>query len=1064
MSNCPRPPSRDTPRNLLFGLLALQNNFISRDALVAAFGAWIAGRSRPLDQILLDQGQLDADCHALLMGLVRQHLRLHGDDPEVSLADLRSNGSLHRRLSDLGDPELSASLSHVAAAHTVARDPDATATFLGALSPSGDRYKVLRLHAEGGLGEVYVARDEEVRREVALKQIRTVYAGDPQCRARFLLEAEITGGLEHPGIVPVYGLGTHADGRPFYAMRFVRGVSLKQAIARFHSDATTRKDPGLRTLALQKLLRRFLDVCNAVAYAHSRGVLHRDLKPGNIMLGDYGETLVVDWGLAKAVGHHLESPMTPGREGTLRPESGSNVQPTVVGQRLGTPAYMPPEQAEGRLEELGAASDVYSLGATLYVILTGLAPFTDPDLPTLLRKVEQGEFARPRQVRGWIDPALEAVCLKAMARRPEDRYPSPRALAEDVEHWLADEAVSARRDPLRTRSWRWVRKHRTLATSAAAVVLLTAVGLGVGLQRERLHAARVATERSEAERRLDQVMTSYEEYFSGFNAQALRERNLPPELLEALLTKPRAFYAAFTAELAAKPRPTEQEEALLARGHSGLGRMLGILGRHAESRRELESAIGIYSALAREHPEIPDHRDRLATAQNGLGNVLKATGRAEEAMQAYREAIATWERLAEEHPDHPDYRANVARSQSNLGGVLQNIGRPEAAEAAYRRSIDALARLARDRPDLPDYLHGLARNYNDLGLVLVATDRLDDAKDAYREAIALLGRFDRARPGNPEYWSLLSNAYTNLGIVLAKEGRPEEALDAFNQSVADAERLVNDQPGVPIYRSTVAHSYGNLGILLAASGRAREAEDAYGRAIEEYARLARDQPGVPDYRGGSAWARLNLGGMLARGGRFEKAKETFDEAIRGYRRLVAENPGRPDYRDRLGGALGSQARILIRRREFESATALFRESIGHHRAAVDRSPRVIEFRETLSHDYRGLAICLRALGRAGEAAEATRAWSKLGPGDSSELYDAACEFALCVPISPDAASRGRHADEAMTALRAAVSAGWSDAVHTARDPDLDPIRERPDFRSLLEELFDRGFPADPFAP
>src|SRR5262249_29491593 len=158
------------------------------------------------------------------------------------------------------------------------------------------------------------------------------------------------GGLEHPGIVPVYGLGTFDDGRPFYAMRFIRGDNLKGAIARFHADEATLKDPGLRTLALQKLLRRFLDVCNAIGYAHSRGVLHRDLKPGNIMLGDFGETLVVDWGLAKAVGRQMDSVVPAGLEPTLRPAWGSDLQPTVMGSRLGTPAYMPPEQAAGRLD------------------------------------------------------------------------------------------------------------------------------------------------------------------------------------------------------------------------------------------------------------------------------------------------------------------------------------------------------------------------------------------------------------------------------------------------------------------------------------------------------------------------------------------------------------------------------------------------------------------------------------------------------------------------------------------------------------------------------------------
>src|SRR5262249_45268433 len=147
------------------------------------------------------------------------------------------------------------------------------------------RFRPLRLHAKGGLGEVHLADDGELHRQVALKRIQADHADDPDSRHRFLREAEITGGLEHPGIVPVYGLGMDADGRPYYAMRFIKGESLKQAIEHFHQAEGPKRDPGERTLALRELLGRFVAVCNAVAYAHSRGVLHRDLKPDNVMLG-----------------------------------------------------------------------------------------------------------------------------------------------------------------------------------------------------------------------------------------------------------------------------------------------------------------------------------------------------------------------------------------------------------------------------------------------------------------------------------------------------------------------------------------------------------------------------------------------------------------------------------------------------------------------------------------------------------------------------------------------------------------------------------------------------------
>jgi len=229
---------------------------------------------------------------------------------------------------------------------------------LGESTAPGIRLRILRPHAKGGLGQVWVALDTELDRPVALKEVQDRHADNPSSRTRFVAEAEITGKLEHPGIVPVCGLGRHCDGRPFYAMRFIQGHSFKEAIDEFHADEALKRDAGRRALRLRELRRRFTDVCNAIAFAHSRGIVHRGLKPANVVLGPFCETLVVDWGLAKTtgrlVGRGTETP-EPESDGPIciSALSGSPDE-TLPGTPVGTPSFMSPEQACGKIDRVGA--------------------------------------------------------------------------------------------------------------------------------------------------------------------------------------------------------------------------------------------------------------------------------------------------------------------------------------------------------------------------------------------------------------------------------------------------------------------------------------------------------------------------------------------------------------------------------------------------------------------------------------------------------------------------------------------------------------------------------------
>ena len=870
----------ESDRNLLFGVLALQMDFITRDALIAAMNAWVLEKGKPLGQILVERRDLDEQDFALLDPLVAKHVERHGGDPERSLESLTSVSWLRHDLLGVVDPEVNATVARLGAAPDGKVDPEETATLsVGAPSSAGQRFRILRLHDSGGLGEVYVARDEELNREVALKQIKGRYADHPESRSRFLLEAEVTGGLEHPGIVPVYGLGHYPDGRPFYAMRFIRGDSLKEAIERFHqADGQPGRDPGERALALRQLLRRFVDVCNAVAYAHSRGVLHRDLKPGNVMLGPYGETLVVDWGLAKPMGR--PEGVARSAEGTLRPSSGSGLTPTQMGAAVGTPPFMSPEQAAGKLDELGPASDVYSLGAMLYSLLTGRAPFTDADLGDVLRKVEAGAFPPPRQVNRTVPPALEAACLKAMAKEPGSRYLSPKALADEIEHWLGDEPVAAWREPFLMRARRWARRNRTAVSGAAAALVVGVIGLSA-----------VAVVQSRAKSALEAKNLQLTEA----NAATTKAKNEAETALAETTKAKRTTEEALTQKGAALTQSEEsrqraeavlkflKDDVLAATRPEG---QEGGLGRDVTVRKAIDAAEPKIAGAFKDQPIVEaEVRDTLGITYHYLGHYPLAIRQHERALELRRTKLG---------PDHP----STLTSRNNLANDYQEAGRTAEAIRLDEETLKLKeSKLGPDHPDTLTSRNNLAADYQEAGRTAEAI-RLDEETLRLKES--------KLGPDHPD--TLTSR--NNLAAGYVDAGRNTEAIGLLEGTLKLLEtKLGPEHPHTLTGRSNLAAAYWT-------AGRYAESIALHEPTLKLLeTKLGPEHPVTITRRSNLAVAYESLG-------QWADAERLLRDVLA--RRRKVEKPDSP----LLAGDLGLLGRNLLRQSKWSEAEPLLRECLA----------------------------------------------------------------------------------------------------------------------------------------
>jgi len=667
------------------------------------------------------------------------------------------------------------------------------------------RYVLGAKHAEGGLGEVFLAVDTELKRDVALKRIKALNPNPDRCR-RFLVEGEVTGRLEHPGVVPVYGLGHDAGGRPFYVMRFVRGETLLEAIQRFHAADGPARNPGERSKALRELLGQFVATCNTVAYAHSRGILHRDLKPSNIMLGPYGETLVVDWGLAKPF-ERGEEARSVGEE-TLAPSSEDSQQ-TQQGQAVGTPQYMSPEQAAGRWDAVGPASDVYSLGATLYHLLAGQVPFDGRGVGEVLDKVKRGVFPPPRERKPAVPRPLDAVCLKAMALAPEKRYQSALDLAAEVKNWLADEPVGAWREPWRMRARRWLRRHPGWVTGGVAAVLLAAViAVTVGLVLASRERERLANDRARENFKLT-LDTSDELVSLAKTLKPLPGTRLAS--LKRLLDLADKNYSQMLAQAKGDP-------VLLER----TGRMLNAMSDlyiQLDTTKSLESgqqAHDIFQELLKQDANNATWQRGLAISLERIGLTVRERGNPVETLERFGQALAVRKKFAEAAPDNIELQIELAKNHNMTGQVLNSQGDWSGALKKYEEGLRIAQALNSKAQASPQARNRLAVSLRHIGDILAERPpaNLAGAFDHYEKSVALCRQMTREDPNNSEWYDNLVGALYSEGWVYQQKSDVASARKCFDEVLAISTRFADLDPDSGFWRGKVREAEKLLGNLL----------------------------------------------------------------------------------------------------------------------------------------------------------------------------------------------------------------------------------------------------------
>jgi tetratricopeptide (TPR) repeat protein len=897
-------------------------------------------------------------------------------------------------------------------------------------SPSG--YELIEEVGHGGMGVVYRARDAALDRDVAVKLLSERFPPDSIPAQRFLSEARITGQLQHPGIPAVHQVGSLSDGRPFLAMKLIKGKTL-EAILKQRTDPAA--DRG-------RLLAIFEAVCQAVGYAHAHHIIHRDLKPANVMVGAFGEVQVMDWGLAKVLGEEMSTVDPLAAEQTrawtqisATPMSGSH---TEAGSLIGTPAFIPPEQAIGELAKVDERADVFGLGALLAVILTGKPPYVGDTFESIRVQAVRGklEDCFVRLDASGAEPELVALCKKCLAFEPADRPVNAGAVAQAVAELRAAADERARRAELErvriegeqaTVAARLAerRKRRRLALGATAVLAVAAIGgLMAVLAVERRANANLAAKNREladeqvkVQARFDMAVKAIETFHTGVSEDALLKNPQFKELRKKLLKEAAGFYADLEKLLAGQTDAKSRKA--LAAAYFQLAELTDKIATKPEALAVHRKALAVRRELAATEGADVETRLDVARSLRAEGALLYYTGDPTGALRAWEEQrdIAT---ALEAEAATDAVRTVLARSHNTIAVLLMEAGKPTEALQAFQEALAIQQKLADAHPAIAGYQSELALSHNNIGTVLVRTGKPEEALTEWRKALAINQKLADTYPAVADFQSALAGTYTNIGDLLSQTGKLAEVLEAYQKVLGIRQRLADAKPAVADLQSDVASSHTSIGYLLSQMGKPAEALQEHEKALDIRQKLADANPAVTRFQRALAQTHNLLGRLLARQQRFVEAFTAIDAGLAIRQKLAKADPKNTDYVTDLGYSHGYRGWALVRSGQQSKAAVDLRQAVELW--AKSKAPNT----ETRFERSRALAL-LAGLGGLGDDAK------------SGVAKDEAKEFA----------------DRSVAALADAVNTGWA-LPSELKEPDFDALRGRDDFKKLAAEVEEKA--------